>query len=134
MSKLIKTLRKLKKKIGNCAVLGDAWNNLADLAESFDSVFVYPQKETSLRKRNIIYRENFDDPTLFSNINFVFIDQDLLDYVEKIKPVIVLFKPYILIGQYDYIEMKKSKYFSTLGYILTIRKSDCQIWQPKGKK
>lgn len=134
MSKLIKSLQKIKKKIGNCIVLGNAWGNLDDLVNNFDSVFIISLDEERLKSKNIVYRDNFNDPTLFSNINFVFINLNLLDEFEKLKPAVLLFKPSILIGYGDYLDTKRSKYFNSIGYDLTTLRKDYQVWRLKGKR
>lgn len=134
MSKLIKSLKKIKKKIGNCLVLGNAWGNLSDLVASFDNVFIFISDDQPVRGRNVIYRDNFKDPTLFSNINFVFIDSIYIDEIEKTQNIITFFRPVILLGSGEYISLKREKYLMSLGYILDEKRKTHQVWKLKGKK
>ena len=134
MSKFIKTLKKIKKKLGNCVVFGIAWDNLSDIAKEFDNVFLLIDDNEKIRRKNVIYRDDFKDPTLFSNINFVFIDSQYIDSIEKAQSIITMFKPVILIGIGEYISIKREKYLMSLGYILDDINKSYQVWKLKGKK
>ena len=60
MNKFIKRISKSKKNIRNILVVGTGWEKLPNLCDGFASVFIISTGSQDLRRKNLIYKENFD--------------------------------------------------------------------------
>ena len=70
MAKFIKRLKKSGlKNLRNIVVLGTGFGHMDQLLEEADNIFVLTSTFGSLRKRNLIYRENFENITIYPEID-----------------------------------------------------------------
>lgn len=131
MSKLIKRIRKIDKNLENCLVVGTVWGEASYIVESFRNIFVKKTNKPHIRARNVIVRDEFVEMSLFSQINYVFIDFDCLDYLKSIEKVLTHFSPLIYIGYGDFLDKEFSKYFNSLNYEIVELRKDYQVWKRK---
>ena len=101
-------MRKLDKRIRNVLVVGTALKQLEDLLESFATVFVIDNLNTRLRKRNIIYQEDFDNIHLLTDIDLIIIDfaheyaiPELIQVWRRTNPTIVIQGPELISKDYQ---------------------------------
>jgi hypothetical protein len=79
MAKFEKRLRKLSGYTENALVVGKAFGNLEHLLEIYTNVFVIDDAPPSVKARNLIYKENFNDLTTLTQVGAVFVDLDKID-------------------------------------------------------
>jgi hypothetical protein len=131
MSKLIKRIRKFHKNPENCVVIGDVWGELPYVIDLFKNIFIKITKKPYIKSKNVIARDNFEDLTIFPQIEYVFIDGDCLKYLNSIEKVFTHYSPMIYIGYGEFLNEEFSKYLLSLSYeIIEIRK-EYQIWKRK---
>lgn len=87
MASFSKKIRKLNKFPKNALVIGKAFGQLEELSEIFDSLFIVGSDSNLLRKRNIIYREDFEFITALPDIDFIFVDKDYFEQLLKLNQV-----------------------------------------------
>jgi len=110
MTKFAKRMRKFDKKARNVLVIGTALGNLEDLLETFNTVFVVNDSSPRLQKRNIVYRENFDNIQSITDVDLIIIDVDRADSVPELiqlwrrtNPIIVMQGPDLILPEYQKI-------------------------------
>ena len=72
MTKFSKRMKKANRRARNVLVVGTALGNLEDLLEAFDTVFVVNGTLPRIQKRNVVYRENFDNIHLVSAVKLYY--------------------------------------------------------------
>ena len=82
MAKFAKRLRKLSSYTENAMVVGKAFGNLDQLLEIYINVFVIDDSPPSAKARNLIYKENFDDLNMLTQVGAIFIDLDKIDKLD----------------------------------------------------
>jgi hypothetical protein len=87
MASFSKKIRKLNKFPKNALIIGKAFGQLEELSEIFDSLFVVGSDSNLLRKRNIIYREDFEFLTSLPDIDFIFVDKDYFEQLLRINQI-----------------------------------------------
>lgn len=87
MASFSKKIRKLNKFPKNALVIGKGFGQLEELSEIFDSIFIVGADNNLLRKRNIIYREDFEFVTSLPDIDFIFVDKDYFEQLLKLNQV-----------------------------------------------
>jgi hypothetical protein len=126
MTKFSKRMRKLDKRIRNVLVVGTAFEQLEDLLESFATVFVISNTAPRLRKRNVVYREDFDNIHLLTDIDLIIIDfsqeyaiPELIQVWRRTNPTIIIqgpeliskdFQKLLKVDHYAIIEVAKGYY------------------------
>lgn len=133
MSKLIKKIRKSQKNLENCLVVGNIWGNLDSASDHFKNIFMLLTKEDRIKKRNLIYREDFRDTPMVNSIDYVFIDGKYLGRLPAIQNMITRFRPTIYIGVGEFLEDKNKNFFKDLHYEIVEINKEYQIWKTKGQ-
>jgi len=82
MDKFAKRLRKLSGYTENALVVGKAFGYLDQLLEIYINVFVVDADLPSVKARNLIYKENFDDLNVLTQVGAIFIDLDKIDKLD----------------------------------------------------
>jgi hypothetical protein len=108
--KFSKKMRKSLRTARNILVLGTALGNLEDLLETFDTVFVINGPLPRIQKRNIVYRETFDNINLITDIDLIIIDlnqenfiPELIQIWRKTHPTIIIQGPELISTEYQKI-------------------------------
>lgn len=133
MSKLIKRIRKSQKNLENCLVIGTIWGNLESACDFFKNIFMLLTPEPRIKKRNLIYREDFRELPLVNNVDYIFIDKKYVDRLPAIYNVITRYRPLIYIGVGEFLEDKNKNFFKDLHYEIIEINKEYQIWRTKGK-
>ena len=126
MTKFSKRMRKLDKRSRNVLVVGTALEQLEDLLETFATVFVISTTAPRLQKRNVVYREDFDNIHLLTDIDLIIIDigqehtiPELIQVWRRTNPTIVIqgpeliskdFQKLLKVDHYAIIEVAKGYY------------------------
>ena len=126
MTKFSKRMRKLDRRTRNVLVVGTGFAQLDDLLETFATVFVISNTASRLRKRNVVYREDFDNIHLLTDIDLIIIDlaqahaiPELIQVWRRTNPTIVIQGPEVIstdfqkllkVDHYAIVEVAKGYY------------------------
>jgi hypothetical protein len=131
MAKFQKRLRKLVTPQSNAVVIGQGFGYLLDIAELFDTVFVFSWDLPKIKNKNLVYRENFADLNPLSEISTVFIDLDQIQHLQALLPVWLKWKSVILIEGNDVIGREHSKPLYDNHYRAVEQQGTHHIWKLK---
>ena len=127
MTDINKTIRKIAGNQKNALALYVDEEFIAGAAENFNTVFVYSNSQV-VRARNIVYRENFNDMSVLSEIGVVLFAGEnlsslkyLKDLLSKTRAAIILFSPELMDAEHAKL-LKNYRY-----QIVDIRKK-FQVW------
>jgi hypothetical protein len=85
MNKFQKRLSKLDKNQVNAVVIGTAFGNLENILEIYATVFVIDENFPTVKAKNLVYKENFDNLNAITEVNAIFFDLNRLDQFEMVK-------------------------------------------------
>lgn len=131
MSKFIKRIRKTKKHPENCIVVGHGFGYLDDFCQLFNNVFSLTVDDQLTKRRNLIYRQDFDELSLIAGIDFIFVDFAHLAKIHLIENVITRFRCAVYINHGLFIDACYGKFFGKIGYEIVEINKEYQMWNPK---
>jgi hypothetical protein len=131
MTKFIKKITKNVKDTQYCIVLGRGYGHFDELTEIFNTVFVLSNGVDEIRKKNVVYRNDFSDTNPLPYIGAVFVDEDQLDHLGKIDEIIRKHKLLIYVGTREFIPTHHAKFFSKRHYEVVEIFKDSQLWKHK---
>ena len=131
MTKFSKRLKKSNKLARNILVLGTALGNLEDLLEVFDTVFVVNGLGPRIQKRNVIYRETFDDIHVLTDIDFIIIDLDQEKFITELNQVWRRTSPTIIIQGPELISTEYQKVLKADQYAIREVAKGYYVWKNK---
>ena len=85
MNKFQKRLSKLDKIQVNAVVIGTAFDNLENILEIYATVFVIDKNFPTVKAKNLVYKENFDNLNAITEVSAIFFDLNRLDQFEMVK-------------------------------------------------
>lgn len=129
MSKLVKRIKKSLPEIRNAIVIGSGFGQLEQLLEIFNSVFVFMNTDTRLKKKNVIYRENLEGMHLLPEITVMFIDINQKESLDKFENIMVTLKPIFFIEGNEVIGREYSKKFYQTGYRAVEQLGLFHVWK-----
>lgn len=133
MADFAKRIRKTIKKPKNALVLGNALGHLEKISEIFSSVFVVNGEFGTVRKKNIIYREDFENLENISEIDFVFIDKTRINDLYELRSFLKRNHPFILTEDHDAIKKEHTKFFRDFQYQVEDISKGYYVWKNKSK-
>lgn len=131
MTKFAKKITKGSKVHENCVVVGNIWNNLDEITEVFNTVFILTLDSQEFKKRNVVYREDFDDLSILPVIDTVFVDYEKLEHLVKLEKIINKYRLTVYIGHPYHVDNYYRKFLYGRGYELVEFCKTYQIWKPK---
>jgi hypothetical protein len=117
MTSLSKKIQKSKEPTKNAVVLGTAFDNLSDILEIFENVFVFSDQQPIIKKKNLVYRSTFDSLDTINEITHVFVDLNRVDDVPKIYSLLTRFHVNVLVEGEDLIERPQANVLWNIHYI-----------------
>ena len=129
MAKFAKRLRKLSGYTENALVVGKAFGNLDQLLEIYTNVFVVDEDPPSAKARNLIYKENFNDLNVLTQVGAVFIDLDKIDQLEVLEDFWQRHKSTIFVEGNDCILRHLSKPLFKTGWQCTSLQGIYHVWE-----
>ncbi len=129
MSKFIKKITKSKKNPRNILVLGTGSGRLEDLCNGFASIFIISTGEQTVRKRNLIYKESFDQIETLPDIDVIIMDRNQDIHISKLPPLLNKFQPIILVDGIELFGKAEYKFLKTYGYAVTQMFNDSHLWK-----
>jgi len=129
MAKFAKRLRKLSSYTENALVVGKAFGNLDQLLEIYINVFVIDDLPPSTKARNLIYKENFDDLNVLTQVGAIFIDLDKIDKLEILEDFWQRHRSTIFVEGNDCILRHLSKPLFKTGWQCTSLQGIYHVWE-----
>jgi len=129
MAKFAKRLRKLSGYTENALVVGKAFGNLDQLLEIYTNVFVVDEDPPSAKARNLIYKENFNDLNVLTQVGAVFIDLNKIDQLEVLEDFWQRHKSTIFVEGNDCILRHLSKPLFKTGWQCTSLQGIYHVWE-----
>ena len=129
MAKFAKRLRKLSGYTENALVVGKAFGNLDQLLEIYTNVFVVDDDPPAAKARNLIYKENFDDLNVLTQVGAIFIDLDKIDKLDTLEDFWQRHKSTIFVEGNDCILRHLSKPLFKTGWQCTSLQGIYHVWE-----
>jgi len=129
MAKFAKRLRKLSGYTENALVVGKAFGNLDQLLEIYTNVFVVDEDPPSAKARNLIYKENFNDLNVLTQVGAVFIDLNKIDQLEVLEDFWQRHKSTIFVEGNDCILRHLPKPLFKTGWQCTSLQGIYHVWE-----
>ena len=129
MDKFAKRLRKLSGYTENALVVGKAFGNLDQLLEIYINVFVIDDSPPSAKARNLIYKENFDDLNVLTQVGAIFIDLDKIDKLDILEDFWQRHRSTIFVEGNDCILRHLSKPLFKTGWQCTSLQGIYHVWE-----
>jgi hypothetical protein len=129
MAKFAKRLRKLSGYTENALVVGKAFGNLDQLLEIYTNVFVVDEDSPSVKAKNLIYKENFDDLNVLTQVGAIFIDLDKIDKLDILEDFWQRHKSTIFVEGNDCILRHLSKPLFKTGWQCTSLQGIYHVWE-----
>ena len=129
MAKFAKRLRKLSGYTENALVVGKAFGNLDQLLEIYTNVFVVDDDPPAAKARNLIYKENFDDLNVLTQVGAIFIDLDKIDKLVILEDFWQRHKSTIFVEGNDCILRHLSKPLFKTGWQCTSLQGIYHVWE-----
>lgn len=128
MASLAKKIRKTLVKTGNAVCINASDEIIKDMSEHFPSVFVLIQRESLFKKKNIIYRESFDDLNKLPEIRFIYVGRESVEDIPKIKNFIEQYQPVLILETNEWLNKKHSRILAELRYQIIDKQKHWQLW------
>ena len=129
MAKFEKRLKKLSGYTENALVVGKAFGNLDQLLKIYTNVFVIDGEPPFSKARNLIYKENFDDLNVLTQVGAIFIDLDKIDKLEILEDFWQRHKSTIFVEGNDCILRHLSKPLFKTGWQCTSLQGIYHVWE-----
>jgi hypothetical protein len=129
MAKFAKRLRKLSGYTENALVVGKAFGYLDQLLEIYTNVFVVDDDPPSAKSRNLIYKENFDDLNVLTQVGAIFIDLDKIDKLDVLEDFWQRHRSTIFVEGNDCILRHLSKPLFKTGWQCTSLQGIYHVWE-----
>jgi len=129
MSKLVKRIRKSFKRPRNVLVVGTGFGFLEELCDNFASVFIISALNITFKKRNLIYREDFEGIEHIPDLDVIFIDKNQEVNVEKLKPILLRYHPVMFVEGSIVFDRPQYKFLQQFKYSVTDVFGSYHIWK-----
>lgn len=130
MAKFLKRIKKSGiKQMRNIIVLGSAMGYIEDFLSECNNVFVLSETFEGLKRRNLIYRDNFDAINVLPEIDLVLVDKKNITSLEKCKQILLRYSPIIIIEGEEYFSKQEYNSIAGLGYRITDLSRGVQVWK-----
>lgn len=129
MSKLVKRITKSFKRPRNVLVVGTGFGYLEELCNNFASVFIITPSNNDFKKRNLIYREDFEGIEFVPDLDVIFIDKNQEKNVEKLRPILLRYHPVIFVEGSVLFDRPQYKFLQQFNYSVTDLFGSYHIWK-----
>lgn len=124
MSKFAKRIKKLNKKARNVLVVGNAWGNVQEIIDSYNTIFLVDDHQRIIRARNIVYRENFDNIHSLHDVDVILLDLDHQNHLVDLLPLFKRWSSLIIIEGPELISKENQTFLKAHNYqIVEIHKT-----------
>jgi hypothetical protein len=131
MTKFSKRIKKINRKSRNLLILGTAFGHLEELLDSFGTVFVVSNSLPIIKKRNLIYRENYDDIHVLTDVDIIIVDFEYGNFIPELTQVWRRTNPAIVVQGPDLISKDIQKILKSDHYNIVEITKDYYLWKNK---
>ena len=131
MNKFSKRICKNLRTLENALILGQGFGQLENFLSIFQTVFLIDEILPTIKSRNLVYREDFQDFGAVCNISAVIVDLNNLKNLEKTIPVISKYYPAFLIEGGEVLDQNLAGVLLSNGYVPVERQELYHIWKPR---
>jgi len=129
MSKLIKRIKKNFKNPRNVLVIGTGFGFLEELCDNFPSVFIISTLINPIKRKNLIYKENFEGIENVPDLDIIFIDRNQDINVEKLKPILLRYRPTLFVEGDEIFGRTEYKFLKQFSFSVVERFGLYHIWK-----
>jgi hypothetical protein len=129
MNKFQKRLCKLDKTQINAVVIGTAFGYLETILGIYATVFVIAENVPTVKAKNLVYKENFDNLNAITEVSAIFFDLNQLDQLAMIKDCWQRNKSKIIIEGDDPIGREFSKPLYDTSWGCTSKQGSFHVWE-----
>ena len=122
-------MKKANRKARNVLAVGTALGNLEDLLEAFDTVFVVNGVMPRIQKRNVVYRENFDNIHLVTDVDLIIIDFVHEEFIPELQQIWRRTQPIIIIEGPELISKECQKLLKSDHYAIREVTKNYYVWK-----
>jgi hypothetical protein len=112
-------------------VIGTAFGNLEELLDSFDTVFVVSSGPPIFKKRNLIYRENYDDIHTLTDVDIIIVDFDQVNFIPELTQVWRRTNPAVIVQGPDLPSKDIQKILKSDHYAIVEVAKGYYLWKNK---
>jgi hypothetical protein len=131
MTKFSKRIRKVNRTARNLLVIGTAFGNLEELLDSFSTVFVVNTSPPTVKKRNLIYRENYANIHLLTDIDIILVDFDHSNHIPELTQIWRSSTPSIVVQGPELISIDIQKILKSDRYNIVDVGKGYYVWKNK---
>jgi hypothetical protein len=132
MSDVTKKLKKFARSVQTAVALEPSDDMLIPLSLAFGSVFVFSVTPTTIKKRNIVYREEISDISLIPEVGLFYTTSAGLMHLAHFRSIFQHHKPTLMIQTGEHIDRKLARWFvDHLHYELVDLAKHHQLWKLK---
>jgi hypothetical protein len=129
MSKTVTRLRKVKKDYRNIVVIGDDFSDIDDLAGYVKTIFVIGLSKDPIKKKNIIYLENYSFLNSVPDIDLVMLSKDKTHDVKYFQNSLIKWKPIIFMNSRSLITTEEAEPLKKIKYFMIENHKNTYIWK-----
>lgn len=134
MANLAKKLSKSFRHSRNVVMLEPSEEMLVEMSIYFENVFVFTELEKNIKKKNIIYREGFENFDTLPNISLLYVGKDGMDKLLNCQSLLLKFRNFVVIETPDELGKKIKRLFGSCAYEITEVAKRWQMWKPSEKE
>lgn len=128
MNKFSKRILNAGKFKRNALVVGSGMGYIEQLADNLNTVFIIDNQDRQIRRKNIIYINDFIGVSTLSEIDFIFIDYDQYGNLEKLHNTFSNNRAVIFVQGEVSWPIREYKYLRSLGYSHVENNFGMQKW------
>lgn len=129
MPKFSRRIYKFHKNPRNILVLGTGFGFLEEICDNFSSVFIISTLTETVKKKNLIYKENFDNLEFIPDIDIIVMDKNQSVHLENLRPILNRYHPLIFVESNDIFEKKEYKFLQNCGFGVTEMFKGYHMWK-----
>lgn len=129
MPKFSRRIYKFLKNPRNVLVLGTGFGFLEEICDNFSSVFIISTLSEPYRKKNLIYRESFDNLEHLPDIDVIVMDKNQYIHLENLRPILNRYHPLIFVESNEIFEKNEYKLLKGFGFSVTEMFKGYHMWK-----
>lgn len=129
MDKFEKKIRKMVPTPDNAIVVGRGFGIFESILSAHSTVFLFDSSDTSLKLKNLIYRENFEHLEFLSDVRVIYFDLDCIHRLEKLRTCWTRNQSLVIIEGNVIVERELSKPLYDTGWRCTWIDKKFQVWE-----
>lgn len=128
MDKFEKKIRKMTKHPENAIVVGNGFGLLSSMLSTHNTIFKFDSTDTTLKTKNLIYRENFDYLDQLYEIRVIYFDLSSIHRLENLRNCWVKNNSLVIVEGSEPIGRELSKPLYDTGWGCTVVEKNFHVW------